>query len=95
MPDSHHAVVTIKNRLGLHARPAMALVELANRFQSAIRIRRTDSQEWVDAKSIMQVMMLAATQGTQLRVEADGPDAQETVQAITDLVEREFDEGDA
>ena len=92
MPDSHSAIVTIKNRLGLHARPAMALVDLANRYQSAVKVRRTDNEEWVDAKSIMQVMMLAATQGTQLHVEAAGPDAGETVEAITALVEREFDE---
>ena len=92
MSDSHSAVVTIKNRLGLHARPAMALVDLANRYESAVKIRRADSEEWVDAKSIMQVMMLAATQGTQLHVEAAGPDAKETVEAIIALVEREFDE---
>lgn len=94
MSDSHSAIVTIKNRLGLHARPAMALVDLANRYESAVRVRRVDNEEWVDAKSIMQVMMLAATQGTQIHIEAAGPDAKEAVEAIIALVEREFDEGD-
>jgi phosphocarrier protein HPr len=95
MCDSHHAVVTIKNRLGLHARPAMSLVDLANRYQAKVHIRRVDGEEMIDAKSIMQVMMLAATQGTQLRIEAQGADAQQAVEALADLVERQFDEADA
>ena len=95
MSEHHCAIVTIKNRLGLHARPAMALVDLANRYQSSVTIRRNDGDEVIDAKSIMQVMMLAATQGTQLRVEAEGPDRHEAIAAIVDLVDRQFDEADA
>ena len=92
MSDTFEAMVTIKNRLGLHARPAMALVDLANRYQSQVTFRRADSQELIDGKSIMQVMMLAAAQGTQIHVKADGPDAQQVGQAIIEMVNREFDE---
>lgn len=92
MSDTFEAMVTIKNRLGLHARPAMALVDLANRFQSQVTLRRADSQELIDGKSIMQVMMLAAAQGTPLHVSAQGPDAAQVGQAIVDMVNREFDE---
>ncbi len=86
----HRATVTIINRLGLHARPAMALVDVANRFASSVTIRK--SGESVDGKSIMQVMMLAATKGTQLDVEAEGPDSDQAVAAIQELVQRKFDE---
>ncbi|MCC7205348.1 MAG: HPr family phosphocarrier protein [Phycisphaeraceae bacterium] len=82
--------VKIINRLGLHARPAMAFVDTANGF--AARVRVTKGPQVVDGKSIMQVMMLAATQGTTLRIEADGPDAQEAVAALVELVRRKFDE---
>ncbi len=82
--------VTIKNRLGLHARPAMDFVDIANAHQSTVMVRR-DKQE-VDGKSIMQMMMLAATRGTELEIVADGPDADAVCQALKDLVDRGFDE---
>ena len=84
------AQVTISNRLGLHARPAMALVDLANGFSADVKLRK-DTQT-VDAKSIMQIMMLAATKGTVLTVSAEGPDADAAVQAVVSLVESKFDE---
>jgi len=87
---SKTTTVTILNRLGMHARPAMALVDLANRFKSSVTIRKDN--EAVDGKSIMQVMMLAATQGTELHIEAVGPDAQDVLDAMADLVKRKFDE---
>ena len=82
--------VTITNRLGLHARPAMALVDAANRFSSNIMVAK--GQQSVDGKSIMQVKMLAATQGTELTITATGPDAESAVQYLRELVDREFDE---
>lgn len=82
--------VTILNRLGLHARPAMALVDTANRFEAAVRVRK--ESEIVDGKSIMQVMMLAATQGTELEVEAVGPDADRAIDEIRKLFEDRFGE---
>ncbi len=84
------ADLTISNRLGLHARPAMALVDVANGFSSDIKIRK--DKQVVDAKSIMQLMMLAATQGTVLTVTANGPDADAAVAAVVALVESKFDE---
>ena len=65
--------VTIQNRLGLHARPAMAFVDVANHFKCDIKVSKGDQA--VDGKSIMQMMMLAATQGTQLQIQAQGNDA--------------------
>ncbi len=90
MPTTATAKVTICNRLGLHARPAMSFVERASAFKSSVVVRREGQK--VDGKSIMQMMMLAATKGTELVIEAVGEDAQETVQALIDLVDRGFDE---
>ena len=82
--------VTIQNRLGLHARPAMAFVDVANHFKSEIKVSKGDQA--VDGKSIMQMMMLAATQGTQLQIQAQGNDAPQAVEALRELVDRKFDE---
>jgi phosphocarrier protein len=84
------AEVTIVNRLGMHARPAMAFVDIANGYASEIRIRK--GAQVVDGKSIMQVMMLAATKGTKLKIEADGDDAEDAARMLCALVERKFDE---
>ena len=89
-PNSARCTVTIANRLGLHARPAMAFVDMANRYKSRIVVRK-DSQV-VDGKSIMQMMMLAATEGTELEIEAHGDDADKALEKLTDLVARGFDE---
>ena len=82
--------VVIRNKLGLHARPAMAFVDLANKFACDIQVRK--AAETVDGKSVMQMMLLAATQGTRLTVEADGLDAVEAVRALEGLVLDRFDE---
>ncbi len=82
--------VTIKNRLGLHARPAMSFVDVANGFVSDVRVCK-DQQE-VDGKSIMQMMVLAAGQGTELTIHAQGDDAQAALKALGDLVDAGFDE---
>ena len=84
------AEVVIRNKLGMHARPAMAFVDTACSFQADIQVKKAGQS--VDGKSIMQLMMLAATEGTKLQVVADGSDAQEAVDALSDLVERRFDE---
>lgn len=82
--------VVIRNKLGLHARPAMAFVDLAMSHASAVTVRR-GSQE-VDGKSIMQMMMLAATRGTELVVTAAGDDAERACEAIEKLVASGFEE---
>ena len=84
--------VEIVNKLGLHARAAAKLIELASGFESSIRIGR-DGRD-ADAKSIMKVMMLAASKGTSLEVVAQGDDAAEAVEAIERLVARRFDESE-
>jgi phosphotransferase system HPr (HPr) family protein len=90
--------IVVGNRHGLHARPAMQLVDVANRFQSAISLTKpaTDGQQAVvaDAKSVMAVITLAATPGTQLHLEAEGPDAEQAVAEIATLFERRFGEDD-
>ncbi len=82
--------VKILNKLGLHARPAMSFVDTSNNFQSQITVKK-GAQE-VDGKSIMHMMMLAATMGTELEVIAQGPDAAAAIKALTELVNRKFDE---
>ena len=84
------AKVTVVNRLGLHARPATSVADLAQQFKSAIVLRR--DQEEVDGKSIMQIMLLAATQGVELEVVARGDDAEEACRALCELFARGFDE---
>ncbi|HZW08184.1 MAG TPA: HPr family phosphocarrier protein [Phycisphaerales bacterium] len=84
------ANVTIVNRLGLHARPAMVFVDAASLFTSNVTVKRDDQE--VDGKSIMMMMLLAATQGTQLEIIADGDDAEAAIAKLTALVAAGFDE---
>jgi phosphocarrier protein len=79
--------VTIQNRLGLHARAAARLVRRAATFQSEIQVARTDSRsQQVDAKSILGVLLLAATQGTEIEVSAEGEDEEAAVDALCKLI---------
>jgi phosphocarrier protein HPr len=85
------AEVEIKNADGLHMRPAMQFVDIANRFECDITVSNGENN--VDGKSIMQMSMLAATCGTRLKIRAEGPDAQKAVDVLRDLVEeKHFDE---
>ena len=92
MSESVSAVVTISNKLGLHARPAMLFVETASKLGSSITVRRCDQDESVDGKSIMQMMMLAATRGTEIEIIAVGADASDAVQRLVSLVKSGFQE---
>ena len=91
-PIVKKARTIIQNTLGLHARPAMAFVDVASTFVSSILVRRADGDETVDGKSIMQMLLLAATNGTEIEICADGPDAEGAVTALVQLVESRFDE---
>ena len=71
----------------------MLLAETAQRFAADITVRRTDQDEAVDAKSIMKIMMLAATAGTELEIRATGEGAEEAVRDLVQLVKVGFDEG--
>ena len=93
MSNSANARIRIPNRLGMHARPAMMFVTCASEFEAAVTVRRVDSaDEAFDGKSIMQVMMLAATQGTEIDISAEGSDAEQAVKALVELVESGFQE---
>jgi phosphocarrier protein len=82
--------VTIVNRLGLHARPAMSFVDLASTFPCEVKVRKADTE--VDGKSIMQMMMLAASKGSQLEITATGEQAEKACQALKALVDGGFEE---
>ncbi len=84
--------LTIINRLGLHARAAAKLVGVAGRFTSSIKIVTVAKQ--ADAKSIMSVLMLAATKGTDITISVDGEDAEEALGALVDLINDRFGEGE-
>ena len=90
MADRCTKSVQIVNRLGLHARPAMAFVDLAATFGCDVTL--TKGSETVDGKSIMEIMMLAATKGTELIIRAEGADAEAACAALKKLVDSGFDE---
>jgi phosphocarrier protein len=82
--------ITIINKLGLHARASAKFVSTAARFQSNIDVIK-DSQT-INGKSIMGVMMLAASKGSEITLEIDGPDENEMEKALVDLINNRFDE---
>ncbi|MCX4025733.1 HPr family phosphocarrier protein [Endozoicomonas sp. SM1973] len=84
--------VTIINKLGLHARAAAKFVSTAAAFGSSIKLGKDGKM--VDGKSIMSVMMLAASKGTVLDIEVDGEDEKRAFEAITQLINNYFDEGE-
>ncbi len=82
----------IINKLGLHARAASKFVKLAMGYDSEIRVRKGERE--ANGKSIMGLMMLAASCGTTIEVSVDGADEAEALAAIEDLLARRFDEGE-
>ena len=80
----------IRNRLGLHARAAARFVQAANRFRSRIQVTR--DARTMDGKSILGILLLAASHGTRLVVTAEGDDEEEAVEALSRLVEGGFGE---
>jgi phosphocarrier protein HPr len=84
--------VTIVNRLGLHARAAAKLVRAAGGFRSSVRLERSDGAASADAKSILSVLVLAASRGTELIVRAEGPDEGEAVEAVCSIIREGFGE---
>ncbi len=81
---------TIRNKLGLHARPSAQITQTASRFQSEVFIAKDDRR--VNAKSIMGVMMLAAGAGTVVTIEATGTDEEQAMQALGQLIDGGFGE---
>jgi phosphocarrier protein HPr len=89
MPSSDAEIV---NKLGLHARASAKLTQLASAYQAEIWLSRSGRR--VNAKSIMGVMMLAAGKGSKILIEADGPDAQQALDALLALIADRFGEGE-
>ncbi len=80
------AKFTVQGELGLHARPAGRFVSLAGKFESEISVAREDDEEWVSGRSVLSILSLAASRGTVLRLRAEGPDAQEAIEALGALL---------
>lgn len=79
--------LTVKNKQGLHARPAALFVQIANKYDSRITVRR--DQEKVNGKSIMGILMLGVEKGTQIIIEAEGEDAQVAIADLEKIVTSE------
>ncbi len=92
MTESCSAKLKIVNRYGLHARPATDFAIAAGEFNAEVRVKAND--EDADGKSVMDLMLLAATQGTQIEVVCKGDDAKACLKHLSDLVKRGFDEDD-
>lgn len=85
--------VTVTNERGLHARPAMQFVDVANGFNAQVLVTKDgDEPLEVDGKSVMQMITLEATQGTVLHLKADGDDADQAVGKLAELFETKFGE---
>lgn len=84
--------ITIINKLGLHARAAAKLAKTAGQFSSRIQVG--SSQTGVDGKSVMSLMLLAASKGTVLEISADGRDEEAAMEAIETLINNRFDEAE-
>ena len=82
--------LVILNKLGMHARPSARFVKVSNRYKAEILVEKDGEQ--VNGKSIMGLMMLAAGQGSKLRVTAEGPDAKQAIDDLEHLVQGRFDE---
>ncbi len=92
MPSLSRDVV-VSNRLGLHARPAMQFVDLANQFQSSVKVVKEGEEPGeADGKSVMEMIILAAVEGTPLRIEVDGEDATTALDGLAGLFESKFGE---
>ena len=84
--------VMVGNAMGLHARPAAQLVHIAGKFKSSISIRKADGSSNADCRSVLALLMLAASCGTELEVQASGDDAAEAIKAITAYFQDKFGE---
>ena len=94
MPSASREII-VSNKLGLHARPAMQFVDVANGFASTITVRKGgDEPEEADGKSVMQMIILAATEGTPLAISAEGEDAEAAVDKLAALFDNKFGEDD-
>ena len=82
--------IVIKNRQGLHARPAAIFVQIANKFESEITVRK--DKEEVNGKSIMGILMLAAEQGSSVCIKAEGADAREAIEELEKILIKQIED---
>ncbi|MDO4767825.1 MAG: HPr family phosphocarrier protein [Pseudomonadota bacterium] len=90
MEEIQEKIIRVGNTLGIHARPAGKISQEAQRYESAVSIHSKDGE--ADAKSILDILALAAPQGAELTLRAQGPDAKEAVRALSDLFADMFGE---
>jgi phosphocarrier protein HPr len=88
--NQHTRVLTVQNKMGIHARPAAMIVRITNRFKSDVLVEKDDEQ--VNGKSIMGLMMLAAGKGSTIKFIVVGPDAAQMLVELEGLFARKFDE---
>lgn len=87
-----NATVIIRNTLGLHARASAKLVRLAQTFDATIDLQRVDDDEKANARDILELLQLAASRGTEIRVSTNGQDAAIALNAVIELIETGFGE---
>jgi phosphocarrier protein len=80
--------ITIKNKLGMHARAAVKFVNMANRFSSSVRIEKDGNE--IDGKSILGILTLAAVQGTEIILKVSGKDEDRALSALLELINNKF-----
>jgi phosphocarrier protein len=80
--------ITIKNKLGMHARAAVKFVNTANRFSSIVRIEKNGNE--IDGKSILGILTLAAVQGTEIIIKVSGEDEDRALRALVELIDSKF-----
>ena len=95
MSTSAQAQVTITHDVGLHARPSVKLTKLAKTFAARVELALAPDGPWFDAKSIVKVMAAKAPKGTVLHLRASGEGAEQALNALVGLVQRDFDEDKA
>ncbi len=91
MAQKVSCILTVQNKMGIHARPAAMIVRISNKYPSTNVYVEKDGEQ-VNGKSIMSLMMLAAGKGSELKFVAEGDDAEVMLNEITELFERKFDE---
>ncbi len=87
------ASVLITHAVGLHARPSVKFTKLAKTFAARVEMALDEAGPWIDAKSIVKVMATKAPKGATLFLRAEGSDAEDAINALVGLIERDFDEG--
>jgi phosphocarrier protein HPr len=87
------ATIQVKNKVGLHARPAALFVQTANKFQSKVKVKNlTTKGDFVDAKSIIMVLTLGVMKDHEVLIQTDGPDSDAALDALKSLIEKNFGE---